>query len=83
MRSKLARTAVDTSPLEILMTDQPDTTTHEPREVLVGIDESAPARTALAAAIEEAVRRSAPLHVVTVFESAGRFGARYSVPIPV
>ena len=65
------------------MTDQPDTTTHEPREILVGIDESAPARTALAAAIEEAVRRSAPQHVVTVFESAGRFGARYSVPIPV
>jgi nucleotide-binding universal stress UspA family protein len=65
------------------MTEQPDTTTHDTREVVVGIDESKPARTALAAAIEEAARRSAPLRVVTVFESAGRFGARYSVPIPV
>ncbi len=65
------------------MTDHPDTTTHDPREIVVGIDESKPARTALAAAIEEAARRHAPLRVVTVFESAGRFGARYSVPIPV
>lgn len=65
------------------MTDHPDTTTHDPREIVVGIDESKQARTALAAAIEEAARRHAPLRVVTVFESAGRFGARYSVPIPV
>lgn len=52
-------------------------------EVVVGLDESEPSRLALAYAIEEAVRRKAALRVVTAFESAGRFGARYSVPIPV
>ncbi len=65
------------------MADNEDTATRELREVVVGIDESEPARAALTSAIEEAVRRGAPLRVVTVFESAGRFGARYSVPIPV
>lgn len=65
------------------MTEHLDTTTHGSGDVVVGIDESKPSRIALAAAIEEATRRHAPLRVVTVFESAGRFGARYSVPIPV
>ena len=65
------------------MTELPDTTAHDAREIVVGIDESKAARTALVAAVEEAARRHAALRVVTVFESAGRFGARYSVPLPV
>jgi nucleotide-binding universal stress UspA family protein len=65
------------------VTEHLDTTTHGSGDIVVGIDESKNSRVALAAAIEEAARRHAPLRVVTVFESAGRFGARYSVPIPV
>ena len=53
------------------------------REIVVGVDESDASRLALIYAVEEAVCRQAPLRVVTVFESAGRFGDRYSVPIPV
>jgi nucleotide-binding universal stress UspA family protein len=53
------------------------------REIVVGVDESDGSRQALIYAVEEAVRRQAPLRVVTAFESAGRFGDRYSVPIPV
>lgn len=53
------------------------------REIVVGVDESDASRLALIYAVEEAVRRQARLRVVTVFESAGRFGDRYSVPIPV
>jgi nucleotide-binding universal stress UspA family protein len=65
------------------MAEDQDRTTPTPTEVVVGIDESAPARVALEYAVDEAVRRGASLRVVTAFESAGRFGARYSVPIPV
>ena len=53
------------------------------REIVVGVDESDASRLALIHAVEEAVCRHASLRVVTVFESAGRFGDRYSVPIPV
>jgi nucleotide-binding universal stress UspA family protein len=53
------------------------------REIVVGVDESDASRLALIYAVEEAVCRQAALRVVTVFESAGRFGDRYSVPIPV
>lgn len=50
---------------------------------VVGVDESEQSRLALTNAVEEATRGRAPLRVVTAFESAGRFGARYGVPIPV
>jgi len=53
------------------------------REIVVGVDESDASRLALIFAVEEAARSQAPLRVVTAFESAGRFGDRYSVPIPV
>jgi nucleotide-binding universal stress UspA family protein len=53
------------------------------RDIVVGVDESDASRLALAYAVEEAACRHAALRVVTVFESAGRFGDRYSVPIPV
>ncbi len=49
----------------------------------MGIDESDASRLALIYAVEEAVCRQTPLRVVTAFESAGRFGDRYSIPIPV
>jgi nucleotide-binding universal stress UspA family protein len=65
------------------MDEHPEITPRDAMDVVVGIDESEPGRLALASAVEEAVRRAAPLRVVTVFESAGRFGARYNVPIPV
>jgi len=61
----------------------PATQAAKVREIVVGVDESDGSRQALIYAVEEAVRRQAPLRVVTAFESAGRFGARYSVPIPV
>lgn len=53
------------------------------REIVVGVDESDASRQALIYAAEEATLRKAPLRVVTAFESAGRFGDRYGIPIPV
>jgi nucleotide-binding universal stress UspA family protein len=53
------------------------------QEIVVGIDESDASRLALIYAVEEAVCRQTLLRVVTAFESAGRFGDRYSIPIPV
>lgn len=47
--------------------------------VVVGVDGSTESRLAL----EYAARRAATLRVVSVFESAGVFGARYGIPIPV
>jgi nucleotide-binding universal stress UspA family protein len=61
----------------------PATQAGKVREIVVGVDESDGSRPALVCAAEEALRRQAPLRVVTAFESAGRFGARYGVPIPV
>jgi nucleotide-binding universal stress UspA family protein len=52
-------------------------------EIVVGVDDSDASRLALIEAVEQAVWRKATLRVVTVFESAGRFGDRYGVPIPV
>lgn len=63
--------------------NQAETQATEVREVVVGVDESDASRLALIYAAEEAECRRARLRVVTVFESAGRFGDRYSVPIPV
>ena len=51
--------------------------------IVVGVDGSPQSRDALEYAASEAARRDAVLRVVSVFESAGRFGARYGVPIPV
>ena len=51
--------------------------------IVVGVDGSPQSCHALEYAVSEAVRRDAVLRVVSVFESAGRFGARYGVPIPV
>ncbi|HEY0816302.1 MAG TPA: universal stress protein [Pseudonocardia sp.] len=65
------------------MAEQPERAHREPRDVVVGIDDSEPARMALAAAVEEAALRQAPLRVVAVFESIVQFGARYNVPVVV
>lgn len=54
-----------------------------PEVIVVGVDGSEPSRAALRYAASDAVRRGALLRVVAAFESAGVFGARYSVPIPV
>jgi nucleotide-binding universal stress UspA family protein len=51
--------------------------------IVVGVDGSEQSRLALEHAVLEATQRGSSLRVVSVFESAGRFGARYSVPIPV
>jgi nucleotide-binding universal stress UspA family protein len=51
--------------------------------IVVGVDGSPESRDALEYAVSEALRRDAVLRVVSVFESAGRFGDRYGVPIPV
>lgn len=65
------------------MAEDHDLATPAPTAIVVGIDDSEAARHVLAYAIEEAARRQASLRVVTAFESAGRFGARYGVSIPV
>ncbi|HEY3688837.1 MAG TPA: universal stress protein [Pseudonocardiaceae bacterium] len=54
-----------------------------PETFVVGVDGSADSRLALQYAAREAILRGATLRVVSSFESAGRFGARYGVPIPV
>jgi nucleotide-binding universal stress UspA family protein len=54
-----------------------------PERFVVGVDGSADSRLALEYAAQEAILRGATLRVVSSFESAGRFGARYGVPIAV
>ncbi|MDT7772275.1 MAG: hypothetical protein QOC67_1199 [Pseudonocardiales bacterium] len=54
-----------------------------PEVFVVGVDNSPDSRLALEYAATEAVLRGATLRVVSTFESAGRFGASYGVPIPV
>ena len=68
---------------EANVVNQAATQARKAREIVVGVDESDASQLALIWAVEEAVCRQAPLRVVTVFESAGRFGDRYGVPIPV
>jgi nucleotide-binding universal stress UspA family protein len=51
--------------------------------LVVGVDGSPDSRLALEYAVSEAVLRGAVLRVVSAFESAGIFGDRYDVPIPV
>jgi nucleotide-binding universal stress UspA family protein len=51
--------------------------------LVVGVDDSPDSRLALEYAVSEAVLHGAVLRVVSAFDSAGRFGARYGVPIPV
>ncbi len=51
--------------------------------VVVGVDESADARRALAYGAREAAWLGATLRVVSAFESSGIFGDRYGLPIPV
>ncbi len=51
--------------------------------LVVGVDDSPDSRLALEYAVAEAVLHGAVLRVVSAFDSAGRFGARYGVPIPV
>ena len=50
---------------------------------VVGVDDSPGSRLALEYAAAEAIVHGAVLRVVSTFESAGMFGARYGVPIPV
>lgn len=54
-----------------------------PALVVVGVDGSAESRLALDYAARRAAEQAAVLRVVAAFESAGVFGARYGVPIPV
>jgi nucleotide-binding universal stress UspA family protein len=54
-----------------------------PEVFVVGVDDSSNSRLALEYAANEAVLRGATLRVVSTFESAGQFGTRYGVPIPV
>jgi nucleotide-binding universal stress UspA family protein len=51
--------------------------------LVVGVDDSSDSRLALEYAVSEAVLHDAVLRVVSAFDSAGMFGARYGVPIPV
>ncbi|HZS20510.1 MAG TPA: universal stress protein, partial [Pseudonocardiaceae bacterium] len=51
--------------------------------IVVGVDDSEDARLALEYAVHEAALRGATVRAVATFESAGRFGDRYGVPMPV
>ena len=51
--------------------------------IAVGVDGSDSSLEALSYAADEATVHDAVLRVVTAFESAGRFGDRYGVPIPM
>ncbi|HET9256402.1 MAG TPA: universal stress protein [Pseudonocardiaceae bacterium] len=51
--------------------------------LVVGVDDSPDSRLALEYAVAEAALHGAVLRVVSAFDSAGKFGARYGVPIPV
>lgn len=53
------------------------------RKIVVGVDGSAGSKAALEYAFDEAGRRDASVQVITVFQSAGMFGARYGMPISV
>jgi len=53
------------------------------KQVVVGVDGSEQSLDALAYACAEAARWGGALRVVAAFESAGLFGDRYGVPIPV
>lgn len=51
--------------------------------IVVGVDGSSGSKAALEYAFDEAARRDASVYVITVFHSAGMFGARYGMPISI